>query len=210
MSRITPYSTTNKSIGELLRCLIVIPMNQREYSWTKKEIILVLNDIKELFEGTNDRLLMGSVIVYINQNSNRIKEIYDGQQRTITLILTLLALGEISKTTTNTNNEKIYNLLKATDILLNVSVIDCQPMTNLEALAFNVPSLSGPLFLNELSRYEYTKITTVDNPLNTYEISKKIDDLLKIPINDMNEIMMNYSTGLKKIALKRYAEFLEI
>jgi glycosyltransferase involved in cell wall biosynthesis len=108
------------------------------------------------------------------------------------------------------NNEKIYNLLKVTDILLNVSVIDCQPMTNLEALAFNVPSLSGPLFLNELSRYEYTKITTVDNPLNTYEISKKIDDLLKIPINDMNEIMMNYSAGLKKIALKRYAEFLEI
>jgi len=102
-NRNAPYNTTNKSIGEYLKYNLFIPMNQREYSWTKKEIIPVLNDIKELFKETEFKELMGSIIIYQNPLTG-MKDVYDGQQRTITIILTLLVIGEISKTVGNGND----------------------------------------------------------------------------------------------------------
>lgn len=104
MSRTRPYQQQECNIETYLKKNLVIPMNQREYSWTKKEIMPVLRDIKELFENTKYKELMGSIIVYLNRiNDITINEIYDGQQRTISLILILTNIGEIS------NDKRLYD-----------------------------------------------------------------------------------------------------
>ena len=86
MGRSKPYDTSSKSWSDILEKSLNIPMNQREYSWTDKEIKQFINDIIKIFEEGEYVEKMGSII---NLDHNGTNEIYDGQQRTITTILTL-------------------------------------------------------------------------------------------------------------------------
>jgi uncharacterized protein with ParB-like and HNH nuclease domain len=117
-NRTRPYQSQECAIGAYLGKNLIIPMNQREYSWTKEEIIPVLHDIKELFENTAYKELMGSIIVYLNKiNDVTVNEIYDGQQRTISLFIILTCIGEISE------NEQLYksiNNLLTVDSFLGI------------------------------------------------------------------------------------------
>jgi hypothetical protein len=101
-SRCGPYKSTQKTIGNFITNNLMIPMNQREYSWTISEIKQVLDDMHDIFENTSFKELIGSIIVYTNKEHNT-PEIYDGQQRTITIILILICIAEIS------NNNEVYN-----------------------------------------------------------------------------------------------------
>ena len=86
MGRSKPYDSSSKSWSDILEKSLNIPMNQREYSWTDKEIKQFINDIIKIFEEGEYVEKMGSII---NLDHNCINEIYDGQQRTITTVLTL-------------------------------------------------------------------------------------------------------------------------
>jgi hypothetical protein len=70
-------------------------MNQREYSWETLEIDQLLNDIIKTFEENKYGLKMGSII---NLNYKGENNIYDGQQRILTTILFLYAIGTLSPT----------------------------------------------------------------------------------------------------------------
>ena len=91
MGRSKPYDSSSKSWSDILGKALNIPMNQREYSWTDKEIKQFINDIIKIFEEGKYVEKMGSII---NLDHNGTNEIYDGQQRTITTILMLFNIAQ--------------------------------------------------------------------------------------------------------------------
>ena len=91
MGRSKPYDSSSKSWNDILGKPLNIPMNQREYSWTDKEINQFINDIIKIYEEGKYVEKMGSII---NLDHNCINEIYDGQQRTITTILMLFNIAQ--------------------------------------------------------------------------------------------------------------------
>lgn len=73
-----------KTIYDFLKCSkkITIPRYQRPYSWEKKNVETLINDVKKDY-------YIGNIIEnYINDE----KEIIDGQQRLITIFLVLIAI----------------------------------------------------------------------------------------------------------------------
>ena len=92
MPRIKPYTTNQTTWSQILEYNNVIPMNQRQYEWSKKELSLFINDIISIFESNKYVEKMGSIIHYTGNNCK--KEIWDGQQRTITIILLLVSLSK--------------------------------------------------------------------------------------------------------------------
>jgi hypothetical protein len=97
-------------------------MNQREYSWTEKELNLFIDDIVKIFEEGKYVERMGSIIIYKGSGYN---EIYDGQQRTISSILILIAIAELSQELSNSN--KFYN-----HILNKISITEFDKLTDLQ------------------------------------------------------------------------------
>ena len=93
MSRIKPYTTNQESWNSLLQKQLRIPMNQREYSWEEEEITKFLDDIFKIFAEGKFVERMGSII---NLNYNGANDIYDGQQRILTIILILNVIGCLS------------------------------------------------------------------------------------------------------------------
>ncbi len=63
----------------------VVPIYQRNYSWTKDEIEQLLNDINDVSDGGKGKYYLGSLIV--NQLGANVFEVIDGQQRLTTLYL---------------------------------------------------------------------------------------------------------------------------
>jgi hypothetical protein len=101
MSRIKPYTTNQVSWNTILQKNLRIPMNQREYSWESKEINKFLYDIFEIFEEGTYVEKMGSII---NLDYNNENDIYDGQQRILTVALILKVIGCYSKKLINKVN----------------------------------------------------------------------------------------------------------
>jgi hypothetical protein len=93
MSRIKPYTTNQESWNTILQKKLRIPMNQREYSWDEEQITKFLDDIFKIYEEDKYVLKMGSII---NLNYNSGNDIYDGQQRILTIILILNVIGCLS------------------------------------------------------------------------------------------------------------------
>ena len=75
-SRIKPYTKNQETWNNILQRKLRIPMNQREYSWTSREITKFLEDIFRIFEEGKYVEKMGSII---NLNFGNSNDIYDGQ-----------------------------------------------------------------------------------------------------------------------------------
>lgn len=91
MVREKPYHCTKKSWSDILEIALTIPMNQRNYSWTERQIKQFIDDIIKIFEEGKFVEKMGSMIVLTHNGKN---EIYDAQQRTISIILTLYNIAQ--------------------------------------------------------------------------------------------------------------------
>jgi hypothetical protein len=133
-ARIKPYHTTQTYWKSILSNLNIIPMNQRNYDWDNEpQIIKFLSDLFDIFENTNFYEKMGSIIYYTGNKDG--KEVWDGQQRLITIVLILKAISFVSisnKITCNSDEEKkkainfsnsIINLIKE-DIDSMVDITD--------------------------------------------------------------------------------------
>ena len=103
-SREKPYTTNQESWSTILGRPLMIPMNQREFSWGEEEITKFLDDIFNIFEEGKYVEKMGSII---SLNYNNRNEIYDGQQRIATITLFLYAISCLSPKL----NNKIMQLL---------------------------------------------------------------------------------------------------
>ncbi len=94
-ARIMPYHSTQTTWKTILDNINIIPMNQRNYEWSTQEINKFINDIFEIYENTNYYEKMGTIIYYTGNPEG--KEVWDGQQRLITIILLLVAISRICK-----------------------------------------------------------------------------------------------------------------
>ena len=93
MPRTTPYTTYPQSWETILGKRLEIPMNQRQYDWDDKDIRLFIEDIIEVFREDKYTYKMGTLILF--NNDEKRKEIWDGQQRTLTIILLLTATSKM-------------------------------------------------------------------------------------------------------------------
>lgn len=84
---------TQDQIGKSIDSIrLQIPNYQRPYKWTTKNAIQLLEDILEAKLLNKETYRVGTLILHQEDESNF--NIVDGQQRTITFTLLLLALGE--------------------------------------------------------------------------------------------------------------------
>jgi hypothetical protein len=84
------------SIEEAFReCFYIVPDYQREYVWTDKEVLQLLEDIDEQIDaGTTREYFIGTVLVSPTDQKNHY-EVIDGQQRLTTFFLLLCALKHL-------------------------------------------------------------------------------------------------------------------
>jgi len=93
--RKSPYTTSTDTWFGILNNNNIIPMNQRQYEWSNKEIAKFMNDIFDIFENTDYVEKMGTLIYYMGNPEGR--EVWDGQQRMITIILILISISKIAR-----------------------------------------------------------------------------------------------------------------
>lgn len=87
------------NLQDLFKSNYIIPIYQRDYAWTEKEINQMLDDIFSVMN-SNANYYIGTLIVYPCKNGHQvIYETIDGQQRVTTLmiLLTYLLKNEIFK-----------------------------------------------------------------------------------------------------------------
>lgn len=85
--------TVRALLQECSRHPILIPDYQREYSWKEKNILNLIEDIRQFSEekGTNNEYyFLGSIVVF--ENTDGMLEVIDGQQRLTSLFLLLRAV----------------------------------------------------------------------------------------------------------------------
>lgn len=102
------------------------------------------------------------------------------------------------------------DLMAMVDLVSNVTVIDCHPMVNLEALAVGTPTLEGPLFLDALEEHPYKKLVRVENPLSVSDIKEAITSVMGLPEQELHQMMEDYRVQLTQLSGRRYLDFLEL
>lgn len=104
----------------------------------------------------------------------------------------------------------MLDTMRSADLVSNVSIVDCHPMVDQEALAVGVPCLRGPLFLDALEDHPYVAATEVKNPLSVHDVSSAMNRVFDIDAGEMRDMIADYAKGIRAISLDRYAEFLEL
>ena len=105
---------------------------------------------------------------------------------------------------------EMLRMMASVDLILNVTLIDCHPMVDMEALSVGTPCLRGPLFLDALEDHPYVRATEVRNPLSIADVSAGIERVLSIPASELSESMADYGRQMAAVSLARYVEFLEL
>jgi len=95
MARRRPYKMNQVLWKTLLAELLVVPMNQRQYSWREEDVKKFWKDMVEFFENDKYTIQMGNIVHYKNDDSNQIAEVYEGQSRTLTTWMILVAIAQL-------------------------------------------------------------------------------------------------------------------
>lgn len=75
--------------------ILTIPIYQREYSWHEEQWGELFTDLQHsMLKSEMDTNFWGNILIYHNEYENEY-EIVDGQQRIVTILLLMLALGKI-------------------------------------------------------------------------------------------------------------------
>jgi SAM-dependent methyltransferase len=98
--------------------------------------------------------------------------------------------------------------MRLADIVTNVSLVDCHPMVELEALAVRTPCVRGRLFLDALEDHPYVRLTEVDNALSVDEVRERIEGLVDTPRDEIEGLMADYHLQLVRVSAERYLDFL--
>lgn len=102
----------------------------------------------------------------------------------------------------------ILEAMASADVVSNVSLIDCHPMVELEALAVGTPCLRGRLALDCLEDHPYVSATQVSDPLSISSIRVQLDRVLAIPAADMAAMLADYRAAIVALSADRYRDFL--
>lgn len=98
--------------------------------------------------------------------------------------------------------------LAIVDLCLNVSINDCQPMTELESLSVGTPSLRPNLDHDVPSFKEYDDLFTINEYLNASAITDRIDALCLEKPSYLRQVIDTYKNELIRLSYERYSDFL--
>jgi hypothetical protein len=83
-----------RGIGAVLQQnRLAVPLNQREYSWTKEEVAELLGDLAAAIRSENYSYFLGTIVL-TNNPKRDVPEIADGQQRLATTTILLSAIRD--------------------------------------------------------------------------------------------------------------------
>lgn len=93
MANRTLIGVSHLGLGEILRThKLTVPPNQREYSWTTKEVTTLLQDLASAIHEGGEDYFLGTIVV-VSKGAN-LYEIVDGQQRLATTAILLAAIRD--------------------------------------------------------------------------------------------------------------------
>ena len=98
--------------------------------------------------------------------------------------------------------------LANTDLVLNVTSVDCHPMVELEALALGTPVLRGQLDLDFGADHPFSRLLTVQSPLDPMSIKERLETAAGTPPQDLADIVADYRALVIETSFKRYGQFL--
>lgn len=107
----------------------------------------------------------------------------------------------------------LYSQMADANVVLCATLAECQPMTQLEALAVGTPCITGPLGLEELAENPLTQlceISVLDNPRT---LANKIEKVIRFRNENPREtldLIESRLSGLIGLAESRYREFLNV
>jgi len=107
----------------------------------------------------------------------------------------------------------LYRLMAQVDMVMNVSLAECQPMTQLEAFALGRPCLTGPLGLSEFAGDEIIERCTVSLVDTPAEAGHKRSELMSLWARDgayVQALIGEHMTRRHALAEQRYMELLEL
>lgn len=109
--------------------------------------------------------------------------------------------------------QALLGYMASSALVMNVTLAECQPMSQLEALSVGTPCLTGPLGLSGFSDHPLGRLTEVAALDNPAQISPKIATMMRLWRTDPNELQEMVDDFLKKriaAGINSYREFLEI
>lgn len=107
----------------------------------------------------------------------------------------------------------LFGFMASVGLVLNVTLAECQPMTQLEALAMGTPCLTGPLGLGAISKHPLSKMTEVgilDNPRFIMEAADRIIDAWEVDADNMIDMIADIVKLRRIIGLDSYRTLLEL
>ncbi|CAO4177791.1 glycosyltransferase [Methylorubrum extorquens] len=124
-------------------------------------------------------------------------------------------LADLSKCRTvgYQRGSNLYDRMSEATIVLNCTLAECQPMTQLEALAVGTPCLTGKLGLAEMSDHrltEFLEVSEIDSP---HSITAAIEKILAYIHSDEQRFaveLRGYLDYRTNLALKSLSSFLDI
>lgn len=105
---------------------------------------------------------------------------------------------------------EMLDMLGTVDVSLNVTLAECQPMTALEAIALNVPCLTGPLSLGPgLDDHPYQALAQIPATGSLGDISDRLEKVLLLRRDhpeELRDMIKNYADRLLAEGIRRYLE----
>ena len=193
------YKTDNKTKGLAIKELFkksnyIIPIYQRNYAWTKEEIVQLLEDINDYsIINPNNPYYIGSLVVYPREEN--LFEVIDGQQRLTTIFILLNILLHKLKCdfiieNINLNYECRERSLKTLQFISNGTIVD---EGEIERNIFD----AYDIILKRLKKQDFNIKTFVEYLLNHVSILRtEVPD--DTDLNHYFEIMNNRGVQLEK------------
>jgi hypothetical protein len=92
----SPVEVEKNNLKQLLERPLIIPEYQRRYCWKQEQVSMLLEDVNGLLDDHGKTpLFLGTVILHLDNGK---ANLVDGQQRCLTLVLLLKALGYSGQT----------------------------------------------------------------------------------------------------------------
>lgn len=86
-------SFEHKGIGDVIaHNRLVVPLNQREYSWEDRHVVALLEDFSKAIVEPNQTHFLGTIV--LTRGAGNVPEVSDGQQRLATTTILLAALRD--------------------------------------------------------------------------------------------------------------------
>lgn len=109
-----------------------------------------------------------------------------------------------------TSREDTFKRYASATVTLNVSLIDCHPMVNVECQSVGRPCIRSDLNLDAYENHEYVKLVSVRHNNSPSDIRDAVDRTIRVPNSELTEMVYDYQRKIDAVGINRYIEFLQL